>query len=148
MSKEFPITPAGSGPFWVCVGLAFLMLGLTGLMVYLAVGTQRTRVEVSPAGLRIRGDLYGRLVPRHALRLEVAMPVDLKERRDLRPVLRTNGTGLPGYASGWFRLRNREKALVFLTEPTSVLYVPTTLGYSVLLSLENPEEVLAALRGG
>ena len=34
----------------------------------------------------------------------------------LRPGLRTMGTGLPGYRAGWFRLRNGEKALLYLTE--------------------------------
>jgi hypothetical protein len=57
------------------------------------------------------------------------------------------GTGLPGYRSGWFRLRNGEKALLYLTDTSRAVYVPTTAGYGVLLSPQNPDEFVAALRG-
>jgi len=72
--------------------------------------------------------------------------VDLGRDSGLRPRSRRLGTGLPGYAAGWFRLNNGERALVYLTRPTPVLYVPTTLGYSLLLSPQDPESLLAALR--
>lgn len=147
MRQVFPITPGGSAPVWFGFGMAVFLLGLTGLMLYLAWGSRHARVEVSPAGLRVVGDLYGRPVPREVLRLDDARQLDLRADREHQPVLRTNGTGLPGYLAGWFRLRNGEKALVFLTERSRVLYVPTTAGYSVVLSLENPQEVLDALRG-
>jgi hypothetical protein len=35
--------------------------------------------------------------------------------------------------AGWIRLKNDEKALVYLTGRTAVLYVPTRQGYSILL---------------
>ena len=57
-----------------------------------------------------------------------------------------DGTGLPGYQAGWFRLRNGEKALVYLTDRGRAVYVPTTAGYSVLLSPAEPDAFLAALR--
>jgi hypothetical protein len=55
------------------------------------------------------------------------------------------GTGLPGYQAGWFRLRNGEKALVYLTDRRRAVYVPTTAGYDVLLSPEDPDGFLRAL---
>lgn len=58
------------------------------------------------------------------------------------------GTGLRAFAAGWFRLRGGEKALIYLTDRHSVLYVPTLDGYSLLLSSSEPERFLAALRGG
>ena len=65
---------------------------------------------------------------------------------DFAPRIRTLGTAVPGYASGWYRLRNGEKALAYLTRRDSVVYLPTALGYSPLLSVSRPEELLAALR--
>jgi len=63
--------------------------------------------------------------------------------------VRTRGTGLPGYSAGWFRLRNGEKALCFLTDRSRLAYVPTRAGFSVLLSVllsvERPDAFLAAL---
>jgi hypothetical protein len=55
------------------------------------------------------------------------------------------GTGLPGYRAGWFRLRNGEKALLYLTDANRAVYIPTTAGYGVLFSPVDPEAFLAAL---
>jgi hypothetical protein len=62
------------------------------------------------------------------------------------PARRTVGTGLPGYRAGWFRLRNGEKALLYLTDTSRAVYIPTTAGYSVLLSPAQPDEFVSALR--
>ena len=72
--------------------------------------------------------------------------VDLQRSSEYVPRWRTNGTGLPGYQAGWFKLANGEKALVFVTDPRRVVRVPTTEGFTVLLSVENPEDFLASLR--
>jgi Bacterial PH domain len=61
-------------------------------------------------------------------------------------VQRRVGTAMPGYLSGWFRLRDGEKALLYLTDRTRAVYVPTRSGYSVLLSVTEPERFLARLR--
>jgi hypothetical protein len=55
------------------------------------------------------------------------------------------GTGLPGYAAGWFKLANGEKALVYVTTQSEVVYIPTTEGYSLLLSVTEPDRFLARL---
>ena len=64
---------------------------------------------------------------------------------EFKPIRRTNGIGLPGYSAGWFKLANGEKALLFVTDRGKVVYMPTTDGYSVLLSTVNPEEFLESL---
>lgn len=56
------------------------------------------------------------------------------------------GTGLPGYQSGWFRLANGERALLYLTDRSKAVHVPTTLGYSLLLSPDDPDAFLSALK--
>jgi hypothetical protein len=85
-------------------------------------------------------------VPWAALRVKEARVVDLAREADLEPRSRRVGTGLPGYAAGWFRLRNGERALLYLTARRRVLYVPTTAGYTILLSPGDPEGMLAELR--
>jgi hypothetical protein len=60
-------------------------------------------------------------------------------------VARTVGTALPGYRSGWFRLANGEKALVYVTDPSRVVYVPTTDGYSLLLSVAETDQFVDRL---
>ena len=73
--------------------------------------------------------------------------MDLTESREYQPRWRTFGTGLPGYRAGWFRLRNREKALLYVTDGSRVVYIPTRDNYSVLLSVAEPERFLQALSG-
>lgn len=104
------------------------------------------RFQVAGDGLRIRGDLYGRFIPAANLRLDEARRVDLSKSTDLEPGRRTMGGTFPGYASGWFRLANGEKALLYLTDRRKAVYIPTTEGYSVLISPDNPDTFLAALR--
>jgi hypothetical protein len=41
---------------------------------------------------------------------------------------------------------NGEKALVFVTDPTRIIYIPTRDGYSVLMSVAEPEKVKERLQ--
>jgi hypothetical protein len=102
-------------------------------------------VEVDAESLRIRGSVYGRQIPRTELILERARLVDLDHDGGFGLARRTNGTGLPGYSVGWFRLDNSEKALVFVTARKQVAYIPTRTGYSLLLSVVDPEALLRSL---
>lgn len=147
MSTVFHIAPAGMRPFWLLLPIFLLMVVV--LLVLAAEGwaSQHARFELSPAGLRLSGGLYGRLIPVSELRAASAEIIDLNERPSLKPVSRRFGTGLPGYAAGWFRLANGEKALAYLTSRSRIVYIPTTRDYAVLLSVTQPDEMLAALRG-
>ena len=103
-------------------------------------------VRSLPVGLRLRGDLYGRTVPTASLQLDQARPVDLTRDRDLQPVSRSIGTALPGYRSGWFSLRNGQRALLYVTDPSRVALVPTRDRYVILLSVADPAAFIASLR--
>jgi hypothetical protein len=43
-------------------------------------------------------------------------------------------------------LKNGEKALVFVTDPSRVVRIPTTDGYSVLMSVAAPDEFIRVCR--
>ena len=144
MTTQVFDVPNAGGSGW----LVLLVL----LPLALAVGTgalfwpRTLRVEVTADAVTIRGSIYGRSVPRSELNLDQARAVDLEREPDLKPRLRTNGIGLPNYRVGWFRLRDRERALCFLTRTDRVLYLPTTQSYALLVSAENPDALLVALR--
>ncbi len=106
-----------------------------------------TTYEVSAAGVRVRGTLYGRLVPAAALRVGRARRVDLAAEPGLAPAARTNGVGLPGYGAGWFRLADGERALAFVTDRARLVHVPTAAGYALLLSVDDPDGFVASVRG-
>ncbi len=146
MTEIFPIVPAQARALWFLGGIAVLMVALTALFAFLAYSCRYTQFEVSPGGLRIRGDLYGRSIPAQSLIVDEARRLDWQREPDYRSRRRSNGTGLPGYLAGWFKLSNREKALLFVTDPGRVVYIPTREGYSVLLSVDDPERFLRSLR--
>lgn len=146
MTEIFSIAPPVGRAMWLVLVIPGVIVALVaGLLTMTVVSSRSARFEVSPEGLRLRGDLYGRLIPADQLRGLTPRRVDFTASPELRPQRRTMGTGLPGYRAGWFRLRNGEKALVYLTDSTRAVYVPTSAGYSVVLSPNDPDAFLAAL---
>ncbi len=145
MPDIFPISPASAKPIWFLGGVC-LFLGLViAVLAYTAYSSRHSRVEVGRDSLRIVGDLWGRAVPLAALDVARARALDLDQAPEYQPKGRTLGTGLPGYASGWFRLRNGEKALAYLTDWRRVAYIPTSEGFALLLSVNDPDALIARL---
>jgi Bacterial PH domain len=146
MTESFPIVPGQFRMLWVAVPLLLIALAAIGTLAYSFAGARTARFEVSPAGLRLRGDFYGRLIPASALNLRDARAVNLQTEPALAPVARLVGTAISGYQAGWFRLRNGSRALLYVTDRSRVAYVPTTQGYAVLLSVADPDALLASLQ--
>lgn len=145
--ESFAIVPSTSRILWVFVGVILaILIGAALLLVATARGARSSSFEISDAGLRLRGDLYGRMIGAGALRGGATRIVDLANTSELRPRWRTVGTAFPTYRAGWFRLRNGEKALLYLTDTRRAVYVPTTQGYSLLLSPQQPERFVERLR--
>lgn len=144
--QTFAIKPAGLEPFWLLVPVGLILASVAFLVVVSLLGSRTASFEVSAEGLRLRGDLYGRFIPKSELKASEATRVDWSAQAGLTPNLRTLGTGLPGYQAGWFRLRDGQKALVYLTDRSHAVYVPTTRGHGVLLSPSDPDGFVAALR--
>jgi hypothetical protein len=145
--KAFPIIPGSSGPMWFFIGFLVFMLAMTALMGWISLSSRTVRFEAGKDGLRITGGMYGRTIPLNALHLSESRNLDLSRDTEFTPTLRTNGAGLPGYLAGWFRLRNGEKALLFVTDRSRLFYCPTGEGYSVMLSVADADglrETLAA----
>lgn len=141
----FAISPATAKPLWFIAVISGILLAVLVLLVYTAYASQNSRVEVGPDRIKLVGDLWGREIPLDQLNVAAGQVVDLSSNSEYAPKHRTLGTGLPGYASGWFRLRNGEKALVYLTQRHDVAYLPTVDGYSLLLSVEEPRTFLRTL---
>jgi hypothetical protein len=130
-------------PLLVGPGVLLMIVVLFGLFAYSA---RKTRFEISQEGLWIRGTIYGRKIPSESLILSGVKVLNIKQNRDYRPKWRKNGIGLPDYQTGWFRLQNKEKALLFVTDRTRVVYVPIKDQYSVLLSVELPDSFVQVLK--
>lgn len=144
--QTFQIAPAELKGMWILVVIVISVMALAGGVLLTAVrGSRSSTFDVSSAGLRLHGDLYGRLIPARQVRGGDARRVDFTTSPELQPRRRTMGTGMPGYQAGWFRLQNGEKALVYMTDRRRAVYVPTTDGYAVLVSPADPDGFLTAV---
>lgn len=133
----------GFSPDMVTLGTATFLLVL---WLLLDLVTKRHRLQLDREQIRIRTSFYTRNLALSELRLDRARVVELDERPEFKPVLKTNGYALPGFKSGHFRLRSGEKAFVAIAGGHRVLWLPTTSGKGLLLQPHEPDALLKRLR--
>jgi len=142
----YQMIPGGIRPFYLMLPFA-LVLGLATLFLGSTLyGSQRASFVLDDTGLSFRGDVYGSPLAWSELRVDSARIVDLSHELTLRPRSRRMGTALLGYTSGWFTLDDGEKALLYLTDRRRAVYLPTTKGFTILVSPIDPEGFLADLK--
>ena len=118
------------------------MMVAASFVALMGWAVNRRSVELSASELIIKTGLYSRTLSRGSLRVESAKVTSLFDDRSVAPRWRANGVRLPGFQAGWFRLVNGERALLLLTDPHTVTYLPTIEGFSLLISTS---ELLPAL---
>ncbi len=121
-----------------------LSLGLLFILFYFR--SQNSKIVLSGTELQIFGDLTNFKTKLENLELQNAKIINLKLEHSLHATLRTWGVGLPKYATGWFLLKNQQTGFLFVTDDTEVVHIPTKDHQNLLLSLENPESFVAALK--
>jgi hypothetical protein len=150
MDRVFGIFPAVSSTYtfiWVFgLIIGVLLIGVIGMFISFGYQARHAGFTISEQGLRIGPGLYGRTIPKEQILKDGVKVVNLDVETGYQPKWRTNGASLPGYSAGWFKLKNKEKALVFITDRSSVVYIPTSANYSVLLSVREADEFAAALQ--
>lgn len=121
--------------------------GVCATLVLLSLCALYCRRSVALEGsvLVIKAGLNTRRVPAMAIELERTRILDLEDRIELLPGRMTLGASLPGYQTGWFRTRQWGKGFYLLTERRRVLWLPERDGPHLLLSLQQPQALLAAL---
>lgn len=150
MEKAFGIIPASSSAYifiWVLGALiGIILIGVIVMFFMLSYQAKNAQFTVNDQGLRIGPGIYGRFIPREKIDTTGVKVINMDFESQYKPKWRTNGAGLPGFSAGWFKLENKEKALLFLTDRTRVVYIPTTDNYSVLLSVQEAEEFAGLLQ--
>ena len=146
MNQTFPIAPAGVGTLVTVAILTTVILALVILFGGLLYSARHVAFTVTDTGVTVTGDIYGRTIPLADLLVGQASIKDLATDPEFGLRWRTNGVGLPGYRSGWFRLKNGDKALIFVTDKEHVVTVPTTQGYTLMMSPRDPAAMLADLQ--
>jgi hypothetical protein len=145
---HYEMIPAAGGikGIWILLPALLLVAGAVGLLGRTLWGSHHATFELTDQGLAFHGDVWGKEIPLSEIRGGAARIVNVNSEPGLRPRTRTMGTALPNYQSGWFRLANGEKALLYLSQRDRALYIPTTAGYSILLSPTDPDRMLADLK--
>lgn len=127
--------------------LVGLLIGLgPALLVYAAVAVRNPSVQLGADGLQIRARFINKTWKPAVIDRTGAKLINLESHAELRPRWKLWGAALPGLSSGLFKLRNGEKAHVYITDKTKVVYIPTESG-PILLSLVRPKDFLATLQG-
>jgi hypothetical protein len=143
----FTVTFVNEGFEIASLAIAFIVLlivgGVLGFFVYQA---RNAVFSITELGLKIGPGFYGRLIPWDKIDAAGIRVINLNLEKQYQAKWRLNGAGLPGYSAGWFKLYNKEKALLFVTDASNVVYIPTLDNYSVLLSPQDADEMAEALR--
>ncbi len=129
---------------WVHALPALLVMPVVALVV--ASGMHSRQVEILPDTLRVRRWPVPRSFALSSLEPDRAQTVDLRQENALQPVLKLMGSRMPGFRSGWFRLRDGRRGFVLTTSGNKALCLPRKDGSVLLLGVERPEALLQALR--
>ncbi len=148
------VVVSGGGPAryfatqsWISLALSVgLPVLVTLLLIYFLYGGYRSSVMITGDALEFSVPVYSRSIPLDTIEPAGARVVNMRTDRDVRLGLRTNGLGSLGYSLGWFKLVGGGKALVALTDRSSVACLPLNDGTTVLVSLENPAAFIQALQ--
>lgn len=139
---------AGGDP--IMVGAAIVgaeALLMSAIWALLDRAMHRHRLALSADSLEVKTSFYSRIVPLSELRLDEARVIDLDERTEFKPGVKTNGYSVPGFHSGHFRLRNREKAFVAIAGERRALWLPSSHNSpGLLLQPQQPDALLNRLR--
>jgi hypothetical protein len=136
--------PKGSGYVLPIVLVVFFIL-LVGLVVGIVYAMQHSSISLKDGNVVIRSFLYGRTIPIAAILTDEAGAININQNTDYAISMRTNGIGLPGFHSGWMKLNNGKKALVFVTDKENVLVLPTK-DFVVLFSTAKAREFVDKMR--
>ena len=127
--------------------LAYIILSSLGLAsIIFYYRSQTSKLVLNQTELKIFSDMTNYTVQLKNLRLEQTRLLNLRLEPELQAAFRTWGTGLPKYATGYFTLVKQQQAYIFVSDDTQVVHVPAIKGEDLLLSLENPQAFIAALK--
>jgi len=164
MHRAFEVTPPDLRKVWLLpaaalcaavVGVAFfaradtrawlLLAVLAPMFALIAWSLRRRDVVIDDNRLQVRAGINSLSIPLDALDIASARIVDLDREPGLRPIFKTFGTSMPGFHAGHFRLRDRSRGFLLLTDRRKVLVLRERDGRNLLLSLSRPQSLIDTL---
>jgi hypothetical protein len=143
---SFAVALAHGAPTWPVLIAGSFALAVSALaMLWIRHMLRRIEVRLEGDVLVVDAGAARKRFPLATLRAGGLRVVDLDERKDLRPFIRTWGIGMPGLAAGHFRLRNGDKAICIVTGRERVAVMRADDGTWILLSLVDASVLRDAL---
>lgn len=146
MNNSYDLIPPSSSTLLFFGILVLLLTTIPVFFAWAAFKSLNTSVKLENNHLILDTALYGRALPISEIRVQEIKIIEINKVSSFEPKWRTNGFGLPGLQLGWFRLQNGEKALLALTNRKRVVYIPTKNEYSLIISVQSPEHLIASLK--
>lgn len=145
IASGFQMTADGGAGTETALALGIATPACLGLWWVLRRFMHRSALLADARMLDVRSSMYHCRIALAELDLERARVVDLDEHPELKPLLKTNGFSLPGFRSGWFRLRSRRRCFTAIADGPRVLWLPAD-AHDLLLQPRDPAALLARLR--
>lgn len=131
--NEFSNTPPWLWPVVLLLGPIIIIISMKGL--------RNPQVILSSEFLMLKVSFINKKWPISELLCDQIRIVNLEKETELKPKWKLFGAAMPGLRSGYFRLKNKQNAHVYLTDFQKVVYIPTVKG-PLLLSLQRPKEFM------
>jgi hypothetical protein len=144
---ETIIQPKGNniGSVILMVIVIIISIGLMALFPAIFYLMKNTTLSLTDNEIIIKAALYGKRIPLESITIDAIKKINMNEDNGYNISIRTNGIGLPNFKSGWMRLKNGEKALVYITDKSNVVLIPTK-EYLILFSMENIEDFIRRIK--
>ncbi len=127
---------------WIVLAVIALVVAVILLLAILPIVT--FRITVSRDTIKASSlIMYSITVKREDI--ENISIIDLSKHPELKPTVRTFGTGLPGYGLGWFKLANGAKAFLAVSTDKAVV-IRLNDGTYVILTPKNMDEFVSTLK--
>lgn len=124
---------------------AHLALLLTVAVSCTAAHARRS-IRLQDERLIVRSTLFTRRVPVDQIRLDTARVIDLARDTAFKPGRKSLGFGYPGFQSGYYRSRQASPGFYLITQSARVLALPLKDGSVLVLSPEQPRQLLQDLQ--
>ncbi|MCD6196065.1 MAG: hypothetical protein J7J82_04690 [Staphylothermus sp.] len=128
---------------WIILLLILIVLFIIALIIFIPIITFSIRVNENTIKA---SSLFSYKITVGKEDVENIYVVDLSKHPELRPKIRTFGTGLPGLNLGWFKLANGSKAFLAITNNKQGVVIKLRDGTYVILSPKNIQEFINTLK--
>lgn len=128
---------------WILLLLILLVLIIVALIIFIPILT--FSIKVNEHTIKA-SSLFSYKITVRKEDVENIYVVDLSKHTELKPKVRTFGTGLPGLDLGWFTLENGSKAFLAITNNKQAVVIKLRDGTYVILSPKNFQEFVNTLK--